>query len=687
MISAIIPFRDWSVSRLEACVAHLRRLPSITETLLIDFGSKEPLRVLKDTRVVRVTADRWCLSEANNIGIAEATNDVILKIDADMHLLMEDHALRALTDQVLSGDVSFHVLQPTDFEDDNGRRVRKRLRASWSEGACNLFSRQDVIEIGGFDTRFFDYGGEDNDLCQRLRRYGKTVNAVVSDTVLHERHPPSDARIHSRFTEAHKQSLLADGSIFRTDPFRYSDFKRPNVFGPAITVAIATTARPNRDKHLAHCLAGLAAQTVQDFEVLICENGSPKSARLKQTALRKAFPLLDLRVISIDVPSIPKARNRVTDLARGFYIAVHDDDDYSLPTRFEEQLACMAEHEGAHGCHSSWIEFDEANGRLTTYLGQTRTIDKLFRQPGKVTLHSTGFYRRDVLKRVRYDESLTLGADYDLNIRMLLAGLEVPHTGKFHCMRRLHGSSVSTTGAPIQRAVSDRSNGAYKYFLGEPFLAAIREDEEDNLWVTGFPTMWEMLAFLPDDFGAFYIDLDLESALSLGFDPIFGASDAASHNQFEGVEFVPAFQGHGHNTRFVLRSRETLAARQCLEHLPAFRDLKGLDVVSHAELFNTPALHSLDQLSVGRGQRRVISRRYDTMSDALAALPSSLLTFGLAQIQFFAVNQPAEGVHVLLGSFDNVADLEYALRIANSGGAGDFVAVTNQGKRGGFNGI
>jgi hypothetical protein len=50
------------------------------------------------------------------------------------------------------------------------------------------------------------------------------------------------------------------------------------------------------------------------------------------------------------------------------------------------------------------------------------------------------------------------------------------------------------------------------------------------------------------------------------------------------------------------------------------------------------------------------------------------------------VNHPETGVHVLLGTFDNVADLEYALRVANSSTVGDFMAVTNRGKRGGFNG-
>ncbi|MEL7027017.1 MAG: hypothetical protein AAGO57_07300, partial [Pseudomonadota bacterium] len=86
------------------------------------------------------------------------------------------------------------------------------------------------------------------------------------------------------------------------------------------------------------------------------------------------------------------------------------------------------------------------------------------------------------------------------------------------------------------------------------------------------------------------------------------------------------------------------------------------------------------------GQRRVISRRYADMEAALANIPESVLAFGLGEIEFFAVNDPQDGVHVLLGTFDNDVDLNFALSAANAGSTGDYYAVSNFGKRGGFNG-
>ncbi|MEM9319060.1 MAG: glycosyltransferase [Pseudomonadota bacterium] len=686
MITAIIPFRNWSLERLERCVERLRQSAAISEIILVDFGSDEPLGVTPGCRIVHVEADIWCLSEANNIGIAAATNDVVLKIDADVELLIENEVLAQLASNIIKGAVSFYVLQPTDFDYIDGQPRRKRLRPSWGEGCGNLFSRADVVEIGGFDTRYFDYGGEDNDLCQRLRRYGKRVEVFQSDKVLHERHPPSEARIRGRFTDGHKEALLGDGSIFRPHPFRYSNYENTAAFGPSITVAIATTDRPNRAEHLAYCMTGLAKQSFQDFEVVICDNGASPENRLDQAVLAKAFPTLDIRVMTEDEPSIPKARNKITDNARGFYIAVHDDDDFSFPNRFEEQMECMASRDAAHGCHSAWIEFDEVTGQLKSYLGQRRDINELLRRPGKITLHSTGFYRRDVLARIRYDESLTLGTDHQLNMRMIMAGLDLPHTGKFHCLRRLHPVSVTSTGTAVQRDVADRTNDAYRFFLGEPYLAAVRAETEDRLWVTGFPTMREMLALLPSGFGAFHIDLEMEAALTLGFDPIFGTEQHAGSNRFAEMEFAPAFQGYGYKTRLVLRSRTPLDAGGIIEKLPAFRELRGVDIVAAGELHSQQSLCSLEALRVEKGQRRVISRRYANIADALAAIPTPVLTAGFGRIEFFAVNQPAQGVHVLLGTFDNAVDLEYALNLANSGRYGNFVPVANLGQVGGFHG-
>ncbi len=50
---------------------------------------------------------------------------------------------------------------------------------------CFMFLRhQPVVDLGGFDDRFFMYF-EDNDICQRIRQYGGQIYYIPKATVLH----------------------------------------------------------------------------------------------------------------------------------------------------------------------------------------------------------------------------------------------------------------------------------------------------------------------------------------------------------------------------------------------------------------------------------------------------------------------------------------------------------------------
>lgn len=681
MITAIIAFRDWEIERLSTCVEAFSAYPQITEVIVVDFGSAIPLEPADKYRVVRVEADTWCLSEANNIGIAEAHNDIVLKIDADVRFGLDGTVLDDLIQKLTTKQVSFFNIQVTDVDGFKESTSNARLRPSWGEGACNLFVRADVIEIGGFDTRYFDYGGEDNDLCKRLRHYGKVVVNYAAIGVLHRRHAPSAAQVNARFTPALKARLLSDATIFRSRPFRFSDYSGAEVFGPAVTVAIATTHRHGRAEQLAHCLRAYSRQTFQDFEIRICENGSPQEEQLSQEVLREQFPRLRIFVHQLAEASIPKARNHITANALGFYIAVQDDDDISFPARLEEQLACLGSTIGAHGCHSSWIEFDEASGRLSSYKGKRRDIQTLMHGTGKITLHSTGIYRKDVLKRFPYNDTMRLGSDYDLCMRMTLAGLKVPHTQRFHCLRRLHSSSVSSDGQPEQRDVSRQTNNTYRAFLGEAFLVRMQERESKDVWPTGFPSRLEMMGLLPPDFGAFKIVLTLENAVLAGLDPIFEPGNCTLHD----IAFEATWQGLGKETRLIAQSKKDFTAEEILEVFPRLAREASAEVISTTELNSPESLRALQDLEVAEKLRVVASGRLETMGDVAAVLSAvAEIDLGEQKVELFAVNDPVPGLHVLLGSYRKRDALHAALRAVDASCPGLFAPYANRGLSGDF---
>ena len=54
----------------------------------------------------------------------------------------------------------------------------------WVSGACMLARRSDLLDVSGFDERYFLYW-EDADLCRRLRNAGRTIRYVPAATIAH----------------------------------------------------------------------------------------------------------------------------------------------------------------------------------------------------------------------------------------------------------------------------------------------------------------------------------------------------------------------------------------------------------------------------------------------------------------------------------------------------------------------
>jgi GT2 family glycosyltransferase len=58
------------------------------------------------------------------------------------------------------------------------------LEVDWVSGACILARRSAMLQVGGFDERYFLYW-EDADLCRRLRKQGYRVAYVAGATAIH----------------------------------------------------------------------------------------------------------------------------------------------------------------------------------------------------------------------------------------------------------------------------------------------------------------------------------------------------------------------------------------------------------------------------------------------------------------------------------------------------------------------
>lgn len=109
---------------------------------------------------------------------------------------------------------------------------------------------------------------------------------------------------------------------------------------PKISVIMSTFNRANL---LPRAIDSVLNQTFKDFEFIIINDGSEDET----AEILKNYAQKDKRIIILDNnghKGLVYGLNRALKIARGTYIARMDDDDRSLPERFECQINYLEEH-------------------------------------------------------------------------------------------------------------------------------------------------------------------------------------------------------------------------------------------------------------------------------------------------------------------------------------------------------
>lgn len=177
---------------------------------------------------------------------------------------------------------------------------------------------------------------------------------------------------------------------------------------PKISVILPTY---NAEKYLQEAIDSLLAQTFQDFEILIVDDGS-KDRTLQ---ILKTYDDPRIKIFQGPQKGISAALNMGLDLAQGMYVARMDADDISLPRRFEKQVAFMDEHPNIGICGTDIEAFEDSKSNVWNYfpdVADTKTM-LLF---GCALAHPTVMIRLSIFKEfnLRYDESYFGSEDFEL---------------------------------------------------------------------------------------------------------------------------------------------------------------------------------------------------------------------------------------------------------------------------------
>lgn len=181
---------------------------------------------------------------------------------------------------------------------------------------------------------------------------------------------------------------------------------------PEVSIIIPTF---NRAHYIGDAIKSVLSQTYSSWELLIVDNGSTDNTAV----IVKDYVRADARVryLREDCKGVSRARNTALAEAKGEYIAFLDDDDLFLPEKLKIQTDFLKAHPEVDFVYGQ-IEIINAKGELL-WIDPKKpvlTFADLFEESG-IRIQSV-MCRKSCFDSIGgFDETLTMGEDYDLWLR------------------------------------------------------------------------------------------------------------------------------------------------------------------------------------------------------------------------------------------------------------------------------
>ncbi|MEY2832207.1 MAG: hypothetical protein RLZZ574_1465 [Cyanobacteriota bacterium] len=185
---------------------------------------------------------------------------------------------------------------------------------------------------------------------------------------------------------------------------------------PEVTVIIPAY---NAMRYLAETIETVLAQTYQDFEVLVVNDGSTDNTSTWVSQLCQKEP--KVRLISQANKGLPGARNTGIKQSRGKYIAILDADDLWEPTKLQKQVDSLDSNPEAGLCYT-WTALADSEGKVTGRVVASHAEGNVWQQLTEINFvccGSTPVIRRRCFETVGFfAEDLRFSEDWDMWLRI-----------------------------------------------------------------------------------------------------------------------------------------------------------------------------------------------------------------------------------------------------------------------------
>lgn len=192
---------------------------------------------------------------------------------------------------------------------------------------------------------------------------------------------------------------------------------------PQVSVVIPSYKTANL---IARCLDTVMAQTFQDFEAIVVNDGSPDTPELEKVLA----PYMG-RIVYIKQPNkrCAGARNTAIKNARGEFLAFLDSDDTWYPEHLESQMKQFADDPSLDlvYCNSMLVGDPERGGPFMEKCPSNgpATFESLVTETCQIPISTVVVRKSAILKAGGFDETLPRCDDYDMWVRTAFHGAKI----------------------------------------------------------------------------------------------------------------------------------------------------------------------------------------------------------------------------------------------------------------------
>lgn len=202
----------------------------------------------------------------------------------------------------------------------------------------------------------------------------------------------------------------------------------------------------NGEKFLKESIHSILNQTFSDFEFIIINDGS------KDASGKIILEFNDDRIRYIDNKiniGLIASLNKGLKLAKGEYIARMDDDDISLPSRFEKQVQYLDENQNTFVLASKLVIINEKGYEVDGWPEDLSavSVNEIKQLLPKINCigHPTVMMRADCLKNINYSDKLKHSEDWGLWLNLLSNDFEIAKLDEVLLKYRVHKNSTTVT--------------------------------------------------------------------------------------------------------------------------------------------------------------------------------------------------------------------------------------------------